>query len=342
MRGDPNKIVETSDGKRLPYTIIGSDSKSDLMIVKVDIKGVNFFPIAPDSKIWESDKSLNNNPIYKIGHGWTSEDGQGEGGRNPKPWDITASFVRQLNFALPSRGGGSYIVVDDKTIDFANPGDSGCPWFDKFGFIVSCTSGGDRSHAQGAGKGDRAWGGETANLLRLLDNYKIPYTKGARTVNKSPTITDPGKTGITVGSVLGQKIVGAMNQLGKFSTTESGLGRNPCMWSVNKVIRKAGLKEVGSANPNYVPTAREDLQRGRGKLIRSDGTYNGAQPGDIWIYMGSFHVGLFLTSTIVRSSSSSRERFDNDDTDGTLFGYYPPSAWDGQFNPRGEIWRLNS
>jgi muramidase (phage lysozyme) len=327
--------VETLDGKVLSAAQIGIDTTHDFLVLKVNISGANYFSIAPDSKIWDSDKSLETNPIYKLGHGWSTEDGRGEGSTSVKPWDITATNVVERNFSMR---GGLYIIANDRTIDFVNPGDSGCPWFDKWGLIVSCTSGGDRTHEEGAGKKDRAYGGETEPLNAFLKRYNIPYTQGSRVATALPTDptlpTDPG-TGIPV---INQKIVAAMNALGKFSTTESGLGRNPCAWAVNKVIAYAGYQKVGS-NPNYVPSVRQALQSGRGKLIGT-GSYQGALPGDIWIYSNSYHIGLFLTSTIVRSSSSSRERFDNDDPDGTLFGTYPIRGDGSGDNEIAELWRL--
>lgn len=184
MQGSTN--IETVDGKKYTATEVDIDESTDIMLMKVSASGLNFAPIAPDTSIYTKGGKV---PIMKIGHGITSEDGAGEGGNNPKFWDATTSFVREI--ANGFRGlTGKVVVADDKEIDFVNPGDSGCPWFDFWGLIVSCTSGGDRTHQEGAGKKDASWGGDVSAIITMLDKNNVAYTKGTRAAAPDPA--NPG------------------------------------------------------------------------------------------------------------------------------------------------------
>ena len=95
-------------------------------------------------------------------------------------------------------------------------------------------------------------------------------------------------------------------------------GNNACAWSVNQVLRKAGISPLGE-NPNYVPSLLEALQGGRGQLISRPE----AKAGDLVIANGEAHIGIGLDDSCntVLSNSSSRARFQwQSDTD--FDGYY--------------------
>lgn len=326
MKGSTN--IQTRDGKTYTAREIDIDEKADIMLMKVDATGVNFFSIAPDSSIYPG----NNEPIFKLGHGWSSEDGRGEGGREVKEWDITQSFVRSVDDSLGR--GATYIIVDDKTIDFANPGDSGCPWFDKWGLIVSCTSGGDRSHEEGAGKKDRAWGGDTKYIIQMLDKNKVNYVKGSRETAPISNPTDPGSGGEgTASGGSPAKILSSLNSLGKFSTSEFFDPRNACAFSINKVVQNAGYGKIGS-NELWVPDVRDALIGGRGKKVNKSNVVGGL----IAISRGCYHIGITTSSSTIRSSSSSKQCFCWD-SDITFDGYYDGMSVDG-YNSETEYWEV--
>lgn len=197
MSGSTN--IEDIEGNKYQAQEIDIVESNDIMLMKVEANGVPIAPIAPDTSIYKTGSKL---PIIKIGHGITSEDGAGEGGNTPKYWDATTSFVREIAESYRGLSGG-IIVADDKEIDFVNPGDSGCPWFDSYGLIVGCTSGGDRSHEEGAGKKDSAWSGTVENIIKMLDKNGVKYEKGQRidtvTGSTDGTGTNTGGDGLVPG-----------------------------------------------------------------------------------------------------------------------------------------------
>lgn len=198
--------IKTLDGQSYQAREVDIVESNDIMLMKVEASGVPFAPIAPDTSIYTKGGKV---AITKIGHGISSEDGAGEGGQTPKDWDATTSFVREIADSWRGLTGG-VVVADDKEIDFVNPGDSGCPWFDPYGLIVSCTSGGDRTHQEGAGKKDSSWGGDVKNIIAMLDKNNVSYTKGTRQTatqapgggggtggdGKVPGWTNPNPTGV--------------------------------------------------------------------------------------------------------------------------------------------------
>jgi hypothetical protein len=83
-------------------------------------------------------------------------------------------------------------------------------------------------------------------------------------------------------------------------------GRNACAWTVNQVLRKAGIPELGS-NPDYVPDLLKALQTGRGKPMSPQT----AKAGDLVIAYEEAHIGISMDDgcQTVLSNSSSQARF---------------------------------
>lgn len=134
----------------------------------------------------------------------------------------------------------------------------------------------------------------------------------------------PGNGGGRSGS-----IAAAASQSVGMSTTSSGLGRNPCLWSVNRVLARAGVTPPWG-NSNYVPTARSALANGGGTLLA------GPEPGAIAIFRDNGnppypHVGVVLPNNQIASSSSNRQRFDWVASD---------SSYTSHYGRKPEYWRL--
>ncbi len=83
-------------------------------------------------------------------------------------------------------------------------------------------------------------------------------------------------------------------------------GNKACAWSVNQVIQKAGLSQVGS-NPYAVSSVQSALNSGRGTQIPA----SQAQCGDLIFANGASHVGVCMNTgcTSVLSNSSSQASF---------------------------------
>lgn len=83
-------------------------------------------------------------------------------------------------------------------------------------------------------------------------------------------------------------------------------GNNACAWSLNRVLKTAGIPALGE-NPNYVPSLLDALIGGRGKQVSKDE----ALAGDIVIAFEEAHVGVALDDgcNTVLSNSSSRACF---------------------------------
>lgn len=116
-----------------------------------------------------------------------------------------------------------------------------------------------------------------------------------------------------------QAIVEAAQSLLGMSTADGpDGGNNACAWSLNRVLRQAGIPELGE-NPNYVPSLVEALQNGRGRQVSKAE----AQAGDLVVACGEAHIGVGLDDgcNTVLSNSSSKRRFQwQSDTD--FDGYY--------------------
>ena len=139
-----------------------------------------------------------------------------------------------------------------------------------------------------------------------------------------------------------QILIDSVNRMGNFPTG-SGYspditqnGRLACMWSVNQVLKHAGLSPLGN-DTLLVLEAREELRQGRGFLVPQ----SEAKPGDLVIIdAGGWtqHIGICIdrNCTQVKSNSSSQASFSW--ISNSRFEY-PGSPYHSA-NP--EIWRLKS
>lgn len=271
--------IKTLDGQSYNAQEIDIVESSDIMLMKVDASNVPFAPIAPDTSIYTSGSRV---AITKIGHGITSEDGAGEGGNTPKDWDATTSFVREIAQNGYRGLTGKVVVADDKEIDFVNPGDSGCPWFDPYGLIVTCTSGGDRTHEEGAGKKDSAWGGDVSAIITMLDKNGVKYTKGTRqaatTGNNGGGGTNTGGDGVYPGWTLPSKGV-LTSDFGLRDAPTSGASSNHKGWDISG---GCGADIYAASNGVVVDLDNDTNGSGYGNyiVIKHD------DPSDVWTLYG--------------------------------------------------------
>ncbi len=137
------------------------------------------------------------------------------------------------------------------------------------------------------------------------------------------TETEKDDTQDTPEGQLNQAILTAALSLRGMNTAEGpDGGRNACAWTLNRVLRKAGISTLGE-NPNLVSSLVQEIKRGRGKQVSKAE----ALAGDLVIAHGEAHIGVGLNDGCKRvlSNSSSRARFVWES--GTDFdGYYGGSS----------------
>lgn len=106
---------------------------------------------------------------------------------------------------------------------------------------------------------------------------------------------------------LNPAIVAAAKELRGMSTADGpDGGNNACAWSVNRVLKKAGIPPLGE-NPNFVPSLLEALQNGRGQQVEPAASI----AGDLVVAYGEAHIGIALDDgcQTVLSNSSSKACF---------------------------------
>ena len=139
-----------------------------------------------------------------------------------------------------------------------------------------------------------------------------------------------------------QILIDSVNRMGNFPT---GSGYSPeitqngklaCMWSVNQVLKNAGLRPLGN-DTLLVLEAREELLQGRGLPI----SQLDAQPGDLVIIdAGGWtqHIGICLDRNCTRVKSNSSDR--------ASFSWISNSQFEHPGSPyhsvTPEIWRLKN
>lgn len=106
---------------------------------------------------------------------------------------------------------------------------------------------------------------------------------------------------------LNAAIVDAALKLRGMSTADGPDGGvNACAWSVDKVLREAGIPSLGD-NPRYVPDVLQALKAGRGQQVSPQES----KAGDLVVAYGEEHIGISLEDgcKTVLSNSSSRACF---------------------------------
>jgi len=147
-----------------------------------------------------------------------------------------------------------------------------------------------------------------------------------------PSVTEQSRPGMaTVANAsasMNQAILNAALELRGMSSAEGpDGGNNACAWSINRVLKKAGINPLGE-NPNYVPSLVDALKGGRGQPVeRAE-----AKPGDLVIAYEEAHVGVGLDEgcATVLSNSSSR----------ASFAWESDTDYDGSYGGSSTIYRL--
>jgi len=103
-------------------------------------------------------------------------------------------------------------------------------------------------------------------------------------------------------------------------------GRNACVWAVNKVFAKAGIKTPWGGSL-YVPTAEQQMIKAGYQQIPE----GERKAGDIYITAGQAHVGIVLKNGNILSNSSSRASFAWEG---------PPSQYNNEYGGSGRYYRI--
>jgi S1-C subfamily serine protease len=114
--------VTLSDGSVLPATVVGTDPKSDLAVVKVDKSGLQALPFA------ELNNVLIGQDVVAIGYALDLTGGEGPS------FSVTRGIVSQKNRGISE--GDSTILGAIQTDAAINHGNSGGPLLDMFGEVV--------------------------------------------------------------------------------------------------------------------------------------------------------------------------------------------------------------
>ena len=116
--------VQLSDGKRLPATVVGTDPRGDLALLKIEGKDLPFARLGPD------DRPEPGSWVLAMGNPFTlaSHDGAPI---------VTQGIVSGLHRIQPGTRDGSLFYGDAVQTDAeVNPGNSGGPLFDLSGRLV--------------------------------------------------------------------------------------------------------------------------------------------------------------------------------------------------------------
>jgi muramidase (phage lysozyme) len=106
-------------------------------------------------------------------------------------------------------------------------------------------------------------------------------------------------------SGLGKTLANAASFLKGMPTSSGPEGGNKaCVWAVNQVFKKAGIKTPWG-NSNYVPDAEQSMAKS-GYVAVKPGQQ---RPGDLYIVNGQEHIGIVLPNGNIVSNSSSGAKF---------------------------------
>jgi len=96
-------------------------------------------------------------------------------------------------------------------------------------------------------------------------------------------------------------------------------GKNGCVWAVNKVFARAGIKTPWGSS-NYVPTAEQEMIKSGYQRVSSP------SPGDIYVAPGEKHIGIVLDNGNIISNSSSGAKFSWEASPTSYASYYGGSG----------------
>lgn len=121
VEGASSLRVVTSDGKNLPASVVGRDSRTDLAVIKVSGKGLSA------AKFGNSDQSLVGEPVVAIG--------------NPSglllAGSVTGGIISAINRNIDVGNGPMNLIQTDAAI---NPGNSGGALVNMYGQVVGVNS----------------------------------------------------------------------------------------------------------------------------------------------------------------------------------------------------------
>ncbi len=137
-----------------------------------------------------------------------------------------------------------------------------------------------------------------------------PQTAGVYYQVLMAAVAPPTATVAPAGGDLNAAIVAAAETLREMCTADGpDGGNNACAWSVNRVLKQAGITPPLGENPNYVPSLVEALEGGRGQRIDDPSQI---KAGDLVVAAENAHIGVALedgSATRVLSNSSSKASF---------------------------------
>jgi hypothetical protein len=133
-------------------------------------------------------------------------------------------------------------------------------------------------------------------------------TRGFFASNVEPLIRRARENSrLTAGSGGGSasSLAEAAKMMKGFSSASGPEGGNlACVWAVNQVYKKAGIRPPWGSS-NYVPDAESAMVRSGYQRIRS----GQQRPGDVYIAPGQSHIGIVLPNGNIISNSSSGAKF---------------------------------
>lgn len=120
--------------------------------------------------------------------------------------------------------------------------------------------------------------------------------------NQQPS--QPAQRAAPTGNASASLAQAAQSLKGMSSSAGPGGGNLACVWAVNQVFKRAGLKTPWG-DSNYVPTAEEQMIKA-GYIKIPIGQQ---KAGDLYIVHGQAHIGIVLANGNIISNSSSGAKF---------------------------------
>ena len=129
--------------------------------------------------------------------------------------------------------------------------------------------------------------------VKSLASLQKTYQQGLTGTTVSPTGASPNALASAAQSMKG------------FSTKQGpGGGRIACVWAVNQVFKRAGIRPPWGTS-DYVPTAEESMIKAGYFQV----PIGQQKPGDLYICHGQLHIGIVLPNGNIISNSSSGGKF---------------------------------
>jgi serine protease Do len=156
IEGAEKVSVKLSSGKILPATVVGTDPRSDLAVIKVNAQNLPIAKLGDSSKVRVGDVAIAiGNPLGEEFAG-----------------SVTAGIISALNRKI-QYGGSIYKVI--QTDAAINPGNSGGPLCNEAGEVIGINSLKIGSEQNAEGMGFAISINEAKNIIKSLMDYgKVP------------------------------------------------------------------------------------------------------------------------------------------------------------------------